>query len=177
MTSSRAAASRVLALALIAAASGGCGLAGALAPGGDPAAAGPLDAVPPVVQVLGGVGPTGAYRVSVYRTRTGDYCVELATGPSSGTSCASEPASIGGPGVTFEDGGTWITGGTDRPGAVEARVGLPDGSIVSTRELSAPTGVVPGMRFFVLVLPAAVRPPTLQVVNETGAVIEEWPLD
>jgi hypothetical protein len=166
----------VIAIALVAAAVAGCGVAGPLAPGVDPAAA-PPDAVPPVVQVLGGVGPTGAYRVSVYRTRTGEYCIELATGPSSGTSCGSEAASIGGPGVTFEDRVTWIAGGTNAPGAVEARVGLPDGTIVSTRELSAPTGVVPGMRFFVLLLPAAVQPKTLEVVDATGAVIEEWSLD
>jgi hypothetical protein len=176
MTGRLATATHALALVLIAAATGGCSLAGTLAPGGDPAAA-PPDAVPPVVQVLGGVGPTGAYRLSVYRTRTGEYCVEFATGPSSGTSCGSGAASVGGPGVTFEDRVTWITGGTDAPGAVEARVGLPDGTIVSTRELSAPTGIVPGMRFFVLALPAAVQPTTLKVVTATGEVLEEWRLD
>lgn len=169
-------ATRALLLLALAGAGSACGVAESLLPQrGDDAL--PADAVPPVVEVLAGIGPTGAYRVAVYRDTVNNVCVELRTPPSAGASCSPAASDLAAPSVSFEDRASWVVAGTGRREATEARVLLGDGSVVTTRDLSPPNPITGEMRFFVFGLPPAPRPVSLAVVDAEGAVLEEWPLD
>ena len=129
--------------------------------------------VEPVLQVAGGNGPGGPYWAWIYRTRDGMSCLEVTTPGSSGSSCGPDLDGLLGASVSTGPGGVHVSGGTREPGAHSVRVTLADGSAVGAALAPVPAIFgAPDAGVYVVALPANATPVRLDILDESGEVLE-----
>lgn len=164
----------ILALVVTVAAAG-CGVASSMfaPPGG--LADGPLDpnAIPPIIKVAEGVGPTGPYRAWVYRTKDSSWCMDVVLSDMGSGSCGPDASVLTSPGSAGDPSvGIVMTGGTRVPGAVSARVTLGSGDTQAVA-LARPGGFVPGdVAVYVIPLPKGATAASIDILDGTGTVLE-----
>jgi hypothetical protein len=152
---------------------------GVLPPGG--VAQQPMDptAVPPVLQVANGVGPSGPYRAWVYRTGDGSHCFELAVSTGSGSGCGPRPEDVAGFSYTYpsDNSPASAMGGTLHRAATSAVGTLTTGATMPIR-LVRPGAFLPAeMQLFVVVLPPGAGLTRVDVLDAGGTVLETFRVD
>jgi len=132
--------------------------------------------VGPATLIAEGTGAAGDYRAWIYRTADSLTCLEVAGKSGSGSGCGSGPDGASGVGVSSNDAGVFVSGGTRRPTAVSAIVhGGSSGDVTVPVTLPA-EGVTSGVRYFVAGLPAGSQPTSVDIVDAAGAVLEKMAL-
>lgn len=162
-----------VALALVAS---GCGIAtSVMQPAGGGLADAPLDpnAVPPVLKVAEGIGPTGPYRAWVYRVKDGSWCFDVVMASMGSGSCGPDASVLIGPGTAGDPTvGLLVTGGTRIPGAASARVTLASQAQQAV-PLVRPGAFVPGdIGVYVIPLPKGETVAAVDILDASGAVLE-----
>lgn len=133
------------------------------------------NALPPVIKVADGVGPRGAYRAWVYRTKDAMYCFDISeVGSGSGT-CGGDADGLLGLSMMGEPTtGITLSGGTKKAGAVAAVTTVKGGGTVQTT-LAHPGAFMPAdARLFVIVLPTGAAPDHVDIVDAAGTVLETF---
>jgi hypothetical protein len=131
-----------------------------------------VDRVGPAVVVAEGASAGGDYRAWIYRTADGLTCLEVAQKDGSGTGCGSGPEGANGPGVSSNDTGVFVSGGTRLAGAASAVVHGGAGGDVTVPAILPADGVTSGIRYFVAGLPAGSQPTSVDIVDAEGAILE-----
>lgn len=162
----------VLALVLaLAPALSGCGAVASLFVG-VPDQPHAVDRVGPAVMVAEGTSAGGDYRAWIYRTADRLTCLEVAQKDGGGTGCGPGQDGAIGPGVSSNDAGVFVSGGTHRATAASVIVhGGSSGDVTVPATLPA-EGVTSGIRYFVAGLPAGSRPTSADVVDAEGSILE-----
>jgi hypothetical protein len=128
------------------------------------------DRVGPVL-VVGGGAQNGGWRAWVYRTRTGDLCLEVRGLAGGGYGCGPGAEGLRGPGIDMSEKETFVTGGTRAAGAATARLNDADGSEATT-SLVAVDPVAVGWRVYAFAESPSAHPQSVEILDAAGTVIE-----
>ena len=135
-------------------------------------------AVPPIVPVGAGQTGHGPWQAVAYRTTDGWTCLEV-IGGLGGSSCGQGPDALLGIGTASgaPDQGSLVSGGTAIAGAATVSVLLDDGSTVPGTVVPVPPPVgAPGVKVFVVPLPAGRAPKRVDLLDAQGGVLESTEL-
>lgn len=126
--------------------------------------------IDPVVLVRSG-SENGGWRAWIYRTGTGQLCLEVRGVDGDGVRCGQGGDALEGPRMQVSERGTFVLGGTRIAAAASVKVVMADNSTASGLVVEA-TGVAEGLRVYVVPVSPTSEPVAVDVVDADGKVVE-----
>lgn len=126
--------------------------------------------IDPVVLVHSG-SENGGWRAWIYRTGTGQLCLEVRGVDGDGVRCGQGGDALEGPGTQVSERATFVLGGTRIAAAASVKVVMADNSTASGPIVEA-TRVAGGLRVYVVPVSPTSEPVAVDVVDTDGKVVE-----